>query len=62
MTPIALVAESSDATDYTPFARAMDRAAANVGVNLIGGFSAMVHKGYTKGDRMLIDSIPEPWQ
>lgn len=59
VTPIALVAESSDATDYTPFARAMDRAAANVGVNLIGGFSAMVHKGYTKGDRMLIDSIPE---
>lgn len=59
VTPIALVAESSDATDYTPFAAAMDRAAANVGVNFIGGFSALVHKGYTKGDRRLVDSIPE---
>lgn len=59
VTPIALVAESSDSTNYTPFARTMDDAAANVGVNLIGGFSALVHKGYTKGDRLLVESIPE---
>lgn len=59
VTPIALVAESSDTDDYTPFAVALDRAAANVGVNFIGGFSAMVHKGYTRGDRLLVESIPE---
>lgn len=59
VTPISLVAESSDANNYTPFAEAMDRAAKEVGVNFIGGFSALVHKGFTKGDRILINSIPE---
>jgi len=59
VTPIALVAESSDEKDYTLFAKALDDAAKNVGVNLIGGFSALVHKGYTKGDRLLVESIPE---
>ncbi|AEF94111.1 UPF0210 protein [Desulfotomaculum nigrificans CO-1-SRB] len=58
VTPISLVAESSNADDYTPFAEAMDRAAKEVGVNFIGGFSALVQKGLTKGDRILIDSIP----
>jgi uncharacterized protein (UPF0210 family) len=41
------------------FAKTLDRAAATVGVNFIGGFSALVHKGYTVGDRRLIASIPE---
>jgi len=59
VTPIAVVAESCDAEDYTVFARTMEDAARNVGVNFIGGFSALVHKGYTKGDRLLIKSIPE---
>lgn len=59
VTPIALVAESSKTNDYTPFARTLDRAAANVGVNFIGGYSALVHKGYTRGDRLLVESIPE---
>lgn len=59
VTPIALVAESSNTNDYTPFAKALDRAAANVGVNFIGGYSALVHKGYTRGDRLLVESIPE---
>lgn len=59
VTPIALVAESCEIADYTPFAVTMDDAARNVGVNLIGGFSALVHKGYTKGDRFLVESIPE---
>ncbi len=58
VTPIALVAESSDAEDYTLMAGQLDRAAAEVGVNFIGGFSALVHKGMTPGDRRLIDSIP----
>lgn len=58
VTPIAMVAESSDADDYTPFAQALDRAAATLGIDFIGGFSALVHKGYTKGDRILIESLP----
>ncbi|HBV97112.1 MAG: hypothetical protein JL50_21410 [Peptococcaceae bacterium BICA1-7] len=59
VTPIALVAGSSGEEDYVMFARAMERAADQVGVNFIGGFSALVHKGYTNGDRRLIHSIPE---
>ncbi|MCX7772753.1 MAG: PFL family protein [Clostridia bacterium] len=59
VTPIALVAEGSDETNYATFAHALDDAAKNVGVNFIGGFSALVHKGYTKGDRLLIQAIPE---
>lgn len=58
VTPIALVAESSQADDYLIFAETLDRAAAEVGVNFIGGFSALVHKGITGGDRKLLDSIP----
>lgn len=59
VTPIAMVAESSDETNYATFASALDDAAKNVGVNFIGGFSALVHKGYTKGDKLLISSLPE---
>jgi uncharacterized protein (UPF0210 family) len=59
VTPISLVAESSDEENYTKFAATLDRAAEAVGVNFIGGFTALVHKGYTKGDRLLIASIPE---
>ena len=59
VTPIALVAEASGADSYVPVAEAMDRVAADVGVDYIGGFSALVEKGHTRGDRVLIDSIPE---
>lgn len=59
VTPIALVAESCESADYAKFAQAMDKAARTVGVNFIGGFSSLVHKGYTTGDRRLISSIPE---
>ncbi|MCL2526397.1 MAG: PFL family protein [Coriobacteriia bacterium] len=59
VTPISLVAASSFADSYVPFAKALDRAACEVGVNFIGGFSALVHKGYTSSDRILINSIPE---
>ncbi|MCL2402546.1 MAG: PFL family protein [Oscillospiraceae bacterium] len=58
VTPIALIAGSCDAEDYTPFAEALDNAARETGVNFIGGFSALVHKGFTVGDRRLIESIP----
>ncbi len=59
VTPMALVAEASETEDYVPFAKAMDRAAETCGVNFIGGFSALVQKGFTVGDRRLIMSIPE---
>jgi len=58
VTPISLVAASTDAEDYTIFAKTLDRAAQDVGVNFIGGFSALVHKGFTDSDRKLIASIP----
>lgn len=58
VTPISLIAESSDEEDYVKFAQIMDKAADEVGVNFIGGFSALVHKGYTNGDKKLINSIP----
>ena len=59
VTPISMIAESSDAKSYVCFAKALDKAAKAVGVNFIGGFSALVHKGYTKGDEILINSLPE---
>jgi uncharacterized protein (UPF0210 family) len=58
VTPMALVAGATNARDYVPFAIAMDRAAKTCGVNFIGGFSALVQKGFTKGDRILLESIP----
>ena len=59
VTPIALVAAASDAKDYTMFAKALDRAAHEIGVNFLGGFSALVQKGMTVADRILIRSIPQ---
>ncbi len=59
VTPMALVAGASRTADYVPFAAAMDKAAKAVGVNFIGGFSALVHKGMTEGDKKLIAAIPE---
>ena len=59
VTPIAGVGESCEADNIVPLAVAMDQAAKECGVNFIGGFSALVHKGMTIGDRKLIESIPE---
>ena len=59
VTPIAMVGESCEAPDYVPLAHALDKAAKEVGVNFVGGFSALVDKGYTVGDRKLVASIPE---
>ena len=59
VTPIAIACECCETEDYVPFAVALDRAAKEVGVNFIGGFSALVQKGFTVGDRRLIGSIPE---
>lgn len=59
VTPIALVAESGSGDDYFEYAQTLDKAAREVGVNFIGGFSALVHKGFTGGDKKLIQSIPQ---
>jgi hypothetical protein len=59
VTPMALVAAASEANDLTPLAKAMDEGAKAVGASFIGGFSALVSKGFTPADRALIASIPE---
>lgn len=59
VTPMALIAQASQTQDYVPFAKAMDSAAKECGVDFIGGYTALVQKGYTVGDRALIASLPE---
>ena len=59
VTPIAMIAGASNADNYLCFAEALDKAAKETGVNFIGGFSALVSKGFSKGDEILIRSIPE---
>ena len=59
VTPISLVGGSRCADDYVEIAKALDRAAETVGVNFLGGFSALVHKGITANDKCLLDAIPE---
>ena len=58
VTPMALVAGASETEDCVPFALALDRAAQTCGVNFIGGYGALVHKGFSAGDVRLIESIP----
>ena len=58
VTPIALLAGASGG-DPVKYARVMDRAAHEVGVNFIGGFTALVDRGFSNGDRELIQAIPE---
>ncbi|ARU46186.1 PFL family protein [Corynebacterium silvaticum] len=58
VTPVALIAAAVDGSPVE-IAKALDRAAKAVGVNFIGGYSALVEKGMTSGDKKLIDSIPE---
>ncbi len=59
VTPISLLCDCVDSEDVIPLALSLQRAAEAVGIDFIGGYSAMVHKGYTLGDRRLISSIPE---
>ena len=58
VTPIAEVCAAVSANDLTPVAQAMDRAGKEVGVDFVGGFSALVQKGASKADIKLMDSIP----
>jgi len=59
VTPISLIAAACEDKDYIEFAKTLDQAAKEVGVDFIGGFSALVHKGMTAADKKLINSIPE---
>lgn len=59
VTPIAIVASASGGQDRVAFARVLDKAAKAVGINFIGGYSALVEKGYQGADLSLIQSIPE---
>jgi hypothetical protein len=59
VTPISIIAGSSNDVDYIKYAEILDKAADVAGVNFLGGFSALVHKGFTKGDEILIRSIPQ---
>ena len=59
VTPIAIAADACKTDSFVPVAEVLDRAGKAVGVNFIGGFSALVEKGMTHGDRVLIDSIPQ---
>ena len=59
VTPISQIMGSDDPADFVQVAHALDRAAAAVGIDFVGGFSAMVQKGFTRGDDALIQAIPE---
>ena len=61
VTPIAMIGAAACKTpgDYVKIAQTLDEAAKKVGVNFIGGYSALVQKGMTTGDKLLIESIPE---
>ena len=59
VTPIAMLLGAAPDADPVMYAKALDRAAKAVGVNFIGGYSALVHKGFSAGDERLIRSIPE---
>lgn len=61
VTPVALIGGSAckKLEDYVTIAKTLDKAAKEVGVNFIGGYSALVSKGMTKSDELLIRSIPE---
>ena len=55
VTPVSLICQA----DPRPIAKALDAAAKEMGVNFLGGYSALMHKGATRADERLLDSIPE---
>ena len=59
VTPISIIGESCTEKDYLKIARTLDNCANNLGIDFIGGYSALVEKGFTNGDLALINSIPE---
>ena len=59
VTPVSLIGGSISPEGYLKLAHALQRAASTLGINFIGGYSALVHKGMTEGERNLISVIPE---
>ena len=59
VTPISIIADATNEDDYIKFAQTLDKAAQDLEIDFIGGFSALVQKGCTKGDKILIKSIPK---
>ncbi|TEU21041.1 PFL family protein [Oenococcus oeni] len=59
VTPVSLLAGNTDYDGLIKIARALDQAAADVGVDFLGGYSALIQKGSTPTEKMLIDSLPE---
>jgi len=59
VTPIAIIAGATEDSNYTAYAQTLDEAARELEVDFVGGFSALVQKGFTQGDERLIASIPE---
>ena len=58
VTPIAMLLGACPDADPVDFAKALDAAGKKVGVNFVGGYTALVHKGFSAGDKRLIESIP----
>ena len=58
VTPVSLLTPANKKEDYVEYAKTLDKAASELGVNFIGGYSALVQKGYTDKEKMFIDSIP----
>lgn len=59
VTPVAQIAAACPDADLVPLAHALDRAAETLGIDYLGGYSALVHKGIGDADRRLMDCIPE---
>lgn len=59
VTPISIIAQDRTLDEYVEFAKILDKAAKTVGVDFIGGYSALVEKGYTQADEKFIKSIPK---
>lgn len=59
VTPVAQIAAACKDTDLVPLAHALDRAAETLGIDYLGGYSALVHKGIGDADRRLINCIPQ---
>ena len=59
LTPISLIGAGCNSDEFVKIAKTLDKAADTLGVNFIGGYSALVQKGFTNGARELINSIPQ---
>ena len=59
ISPASILLSGHGMTAAVELARTLDKAASDCGIDIVGGFSALVHKGITSGDQVLIDSLPE---